>query len=1529
MKKFLVLLLALVMCLSCFAACKNPGGDGEDTTEANGTTDVTEPGDESETDAETDPVDPDDPATLADAVAYLNSLYKDGKETTDRSFDVVARVLIGGITFPVTWTSDKAEITIKESDKDGFYTVVIPETVTEEIAYVLTATITDADGKTETKSFNRKVPVINNAGITTEPVKNTAYKFFMKQGNLGKTLFALGEMSGTKYIKSTNDAKLAPDFFVEKVDGGFKFYTELDGAKTYINARTETAEDGKVSKFLELSTEAGAVWTYDAEVNAWLTTIGDTVYCVGTYSSYDTFCISEKSYINAENSGVSQFPAGLITKDVAEAMTPDVGPADPTELTSIKDFNAIGEGLGQDVTTPEKYLVKGTIVEIKSTQYGNMYIEDAEGNRLYIYGLYSKDGSTRFDKMDPQPKVGDTITVMGVASNYNGPQMKNGWVTELVAGDGPVEPPKPAEDKTIPAFNEIASAQPDKGDATAEKYTVTGVITEIKNTTYGNLYIQDAEGNSLYIYGIYSADGSTRFDAMDPQPKVGDTITVVGVACNYNGPQMKNGWVTSLTEGEDPNRIPAWDEKKDVVTHQSFGELYINGDSANNLFAPGASASWDKVANLDASAANLVYWGWIATTAEIGAFSYQIDDLDRVNKAEFVHAPEDGLINHAPGGSAAVTRMRIVIDLAGLSGTHTVKVFYSDLNGATVLLNEFTVNMPEAPKPTMPEGITEVKVDTPYYLFSQYADGALFLDGTIGKGRVNGTNDIAGAKVVWLEATGTDGEYYLYFALDGKRVYIGTDNEPSSKTAAFILTETKDESCVWLISTADQGIVSKYFTNRGFATKVDSTYTNFSTYATSNFSDPAYCVAWLTAADTTEVPPVEEVAKISTDKLIYNVGEDILVTAIGEGDQWVGLYYADAVPGVDHYVYYYYVAKDGNVSGMPVVIDGPTTYPNMAAHAPRIDIPVGRYKLVLFADGGYTVAAETTIIDVIDPNASLTSDKETYKVGESIMITAQTYGAWDWVGIYAEGNPAYLNYYYPIAEENLYNGVAVDINALCGGLPAGNYIVYLLSGGLYPEDGAVIKEVKITVEDEAPAIDPADPLYPQLNGTYYVLDGYTARYTVIFTVTGEGVGTIAIDGALTATYNWTYTTAEGFKSDAENLFVGLNRLGQLAFQCDGLLMPEVLVTEIPEEPGDTGLQLGDNAIDVPAWGESVVTFTAPYAGTFVFAAADGETNGDLGMENEYGIDWFGFPYEMTLEAGETITLIVSTLDWSAADTIDIVITAKADETEPPAPPAIDPADPLYPLLNSLYYIVDVDGYTPIYNVGFGITEEGQGVVAVFDFRTNEVNGPYAWTYTTAGGIQVNGANMYVGLDRLGQLVFQCDGLLMPQVLLTEIPTPPVADPGLQLGNNTIDVTDAWTGVFVTFTAPNAGTFVFSAADGETNGDLGMESEYGADWFGLPYEVTLAAGESITLIVSTLDLMPDVIDIVITAKAEDTDDSIKVDTPYYISTTNNNGVIYIDGTINSGKLAATLDVASAAWVALEATENAGEYYSIWL
>ena len=382
-------------------------------------------------------------ATLDDAKTYLANMYKDSASDPEKDYDLVGKVIVNNVSFTVTWKANISEITIKESTKKDFWTVDLPDVNTEEKAYVLTATITDADGKTVTVTLNRTLPVFENvAGVVTTPQAGTAYKLFFDQKGVGKVLYLLSEATNSenKFIKTTIDPKKAPDFFVEETEGGVKIYTMVGNTKTYVRAATTKGSDGKISKYLGFDT-TGTVFNYNENYDAWYTTIDGIGYVMGTYGTYETASISEDSYYKTADKRATQFALSFITKEAAEAMSPSDVPADPTTLTSIAEVLEIGAAKDHNTYTAEKYLVKGTIVSIDSnksgdglSEYGNMYIEDESGDSIYVYGLYSSDGSVRFDKMDPQPKVGDVVTVMGIVGQYNDtPQIKNAWLMKLEA----------------------------------------------------------------------------------------------------------------------------------------------------------------------------------------------------------------------------------------------------------------------------------------------------------------------------------------------------------------------------------------------------------------------------------------------------------------------------------------------------------------------------------------------------------------------------------------------------------------------------------------------------------------------------------------------------------------------------------------------------------------------------------------------------------------------------------------------------------------------------------------------------------------------------------------------------------------------------------------------------------------------------------------------------------------------------------------------------------------------------------------
>lgn len=248
-----------------------------------------------------------------------------------------------------------------------------------------------------------------------------------------------------------------------------------------------------------------------------------------------------------------------------------------TTLT-IEEAIALGESKEHNTYTDEKYYVTGVITSVYSEQYGNMYIEDENGNRLTIYGTYSADGELRYDAMEVKPVKGDTVTIYGRVGQYNGTaQIKNGWIVDHVPGEGDDEEevPDPEADSTLTIEQAIAlGASKDHNNYTSNKYYVTGVITEVYNEQYGNMKITDDNGNILTIYGTYSADGELRYDALEVKPVAGDTVTIYGIVGQYNDvAQVKNGWITAHTAASG-------NESSDDVSDESTeDDTPILGDS--------------------------------------------------------------------------------------------------------------------------------------------------------------------------------------------------------------------------------------------------------------------------------------------------------------------------------------------------------------------------------------------------------------------------------------------------------------------------------------------------------------------------------------------------------------------------------------------------------------------------------------------------------------------------------------------------------------------------------------------------------------------------------------------------------------------------------------------------------------------------------------------------------------------------------------------------------------------------------------
>lgn len=183
---------------------------------------------------------------------------------------------------------------------------------------------------------------------------------------------------------------------------------------------------------------------------------------------------------------------------------------------------------------------------------------------------------------------------------------------------------------------------------------------------------------------------------------------------------------------------------------------------------------------------------------------------------------------------------------------------------------------------------------------------------------------------------------------------------------------------------------------------------------------------------------------------------------------------------------------------------------------------------------------------------------------------------------------------------------------------------------------------------------------------------------------------------------------------------------------------------------------------------------------------------------------------------------------------------------------------------------DLESGDKLYSVTFtpDAIDPVTGTVTVAGVADTSCDGTCAYTYNSANkSITVANDNKFLieyNANR-GCLTFQTS--TMPYALILQPDTSSDESDitsDLSLGNNALDGNSE--GIPYVFVAPVSGEYVFSYAEGETNGYPMMETPTGAENISFPYTVTLDAGETFTFVMATDDMADDVIDIVITKTA---------------------------------------------------------------
>ena len=206
-------------------------------------------------------------------------------------------------------------------------------------------------------------------------------------------------------------------------------------------------------------------------------------------------------------------------------------------------------------------------------------LEDANGNKFVVF-------SSKYASYGAQTVAQGEGTIKGISSVNNGTMQiifaqasdYAGLTGERFGDAGGEEPENPGTED--PA--EVAKVTVAEFLAAAEGstlYELTGVITSVANTEYGNFYLKD-DTAEVYIYGLCSPTGEQKY-WVESGAKVGDTITIQTVRTSYNGvAQGKNAIFVSLVPCEVEEEVVPEGSVKATLVMKDLG--LANAASVNN-----------------------------------------------------------------------------------------------------------------------------------------------------------------------------------------------------------------------------------------------------------------------------------------------------------------------------------------------------------------------------------------------------------------------------------------------------------------------------------------------------------------------------------------------------------------------------------------------------------------------------------------------------------------------------------------------------------------------------------------------------------------------------------------------------------------------------------------------------------------------------------------------------------------------------------------------------------------------------------
>ena len=281
---------------------------------------------------------------------------------------------------------------------------------------------------------------------------------------------------------------------------------------------------------------------------------------------------------------------GLEVGDVVELEGPKLTYGTTVELvdvTIIKITKSLVKVVSEEVTLGKE----GGELEVKVAFKGNgAYVSVPEECQSWIHLANTEYVAGKATKIEPNP-ADTAVFTFNVMANEEG--ARTGSVV-FTSGTSEVAYNFSQEGAIANVtVAEFLAAQ--VGDA---QYRVTGVVTEIANTKYGNLYVSDWTGKA-YVYG------TTNF--ADCNIAVGSIVTMVGPRAEYKGAaQMKNAVCEEVLVASTPVSIAEFNALADSndlfymvsgtissIANDLYGNIYIVDETGAEMYIYGTYGIWN------------------------------------------------------------------------------------------------------------------------------------------------------------------------------------------------------------------------------------------------------------------------------------------------------------------------------------------------------------------------------------------------------------------------------------------------------------------------------------------------------------------------------------------------------------------------------------------------------------------------------------------------------------------------------------------------------------------------------------------------------------------------------------------------------------------------------------------------------------------------------------------------------------------------------------------------------------------------